>query len=157
MKNQNFVSNVYKGAGPFNSPGNDATMIITVKDKNSMMSFISMIAPSPDWFVGLDSYDLCGSDGWKDNVMMNLLPWDAGTDSGFSFESDNNATMPVDVITMITSSSETVIKGDANKPFARITIMKYEEKVQPNSAHGFSAGVLTFPSIAFLAILRLLY
>ena len=83
MEKENFVFNAYKGDDKFNSPGESATIMITVKDGYTLMSFISMIAPSPDWFVGLDSYDLCGKDGqWKDNIDMNLLPWDAGTDSG---------------------------------------------------------------------------
>ena len=125
MKKPNFVFNAYKGAGPFNSPGNDAIMI-TVKDKYSMISLITMIAPSPDWFVGVDSYDLCASDGkWKDNVKIDLLPWDAGTDSGFSFKSADSATVPVDVITRITPNSNTVMKTDASKPFARLTLKKF--------------------------------
>ena len=149
MKKENFVFNAYKGDDKFNSPGESATIMITVKDGYTLMSFISMIAPSPDWFVGLDSYDLCGKDGqWKDNIDMNLLPWDAGTDSGMGFESADVKTMPVEFIKRIFQSS---------KPFAKIMIEKYTEPPTPDSAHGVSAGVLTFLSIAFLAILRLLY
>ena len=96
-----------------------------VKDEYSILSLITMIAPSPDWFVGVDSFDLCGNAGrWKDNVMINLLPWDAGTDSGTSFTSANIPTIPYDVIKRITGYSNTVIKSDASKPFAKLTLEK---------------------------------
>uniref|UniRef100_A0A7N6AWQ1 Spondin domain-containing protein n=1 Tax=Anabas testudineus TaxID=64144 RepID=A0A7N6AWQ1_ANATE len=59
--------------------------------RHSYLSFIVRIIPSPDWFVGVDSVDLCDGDHWKENV-------------GFTFSSPNFETMPQDRITQITSS-----------------------------------------------------
>uniref|UniRef100_A0A8C2WSW9 Spondin 2b, extracellular matrix protein n=1 Tax=Cyclopterus lumpus TaxID=8103 RepID=A0A8C2WSW9_CYCLU len=73
--------------------------------KHSYLSFIVHLVPSPDWFVGVESFDLCDGDHWKDNVLLELFPYDAGTDSGFTFSSPNFETMPQDKITQITSSS----------------------------------------------------
>lgn len=65
------------------------------------LSFIARIVPSPDWFVGVDSVDLCDGDHWKENASMELFPYDAGTDSGFTFSSPNFETIPQDKITQV--------------------------------------------------------
>jgi len=154
----NFVYKPYKGEGDPKAV-DEVSMYIMVKDMYSMVSLISMIAPSPDWFVGVDSYDLCGNDGkWKNTGMeMNLLPWDAGTDSGTKFTSDDMETKPRDFIRRITPASDEELKDDASKPFAKVTFMKYEEEPVPDSAQSSSAGVFTLLAIAFLATLRLMY
>lgn len=132
------------------------TMIITAKGMYSKVSVIAMIAPSPDWFVGVDSVELCGSDGeWKDSVPAKPLPaWDAGTDSGTTFAADNVETMPKDVVKQITKDSDTELKGpNTIKEFAKISFVKYTE----SAAHSVSGGVSVCLSVAFLAILRFLY
>lgn len=51
------------------------------------MSFLTMMGPSPDWNVGLSAEDLCTKDcGWVQKVVQDLIPWDAGTDSGVTYE-----------------------------------------------------------------------
>lgn len=59
------------------------------------------IVPSPDWFVGVDSLDLCEGSRWKEQVALDLYPHDAGTDSGFTFSSPNFATIPQDTVTEV--------------------------------------------------------
>jgi len=144
----NFVYKAYKGEGDLKAV-DEVSMDIMVKDMYSMVSLISMIVPSPDWFVGVDSYDLCDSDGkWKTMEELNLLPWDAGTDSGTQFTSDDMETKPRDFIARITPASDTVLKDDASKPFAKVTFMKYEE--EPNSAPSSSCWCLYPPGYRFL-------
>jgi len=51
------------------------------------MSFLTMLGPSPDWNVGLSAEDLCTKDcGWVQKVVQDLIPRDAGTDSGVTYE-----------------------------------------------------------------------
>ena len=150
----NFVYKPYKGEGEPKAV-DEVSMDIMVKDMYSMVSLISMIAPSPDWFVGVDSENLCADGKWRDKVEKNLLPWDAGTESGTQFKLDNPETNPRDFITRITPDSNTVMNDDASKPFAKVTFMKIEEET--NSAQSSSAGVFTLLAIAFLATLRLMY
>ena len=128
------------------------TMIITAKGMYSKVSVIAMIAPSPDWFVGVDSIELCGDDGeWKDSVPVISLPaWDAGTDSGTAFEAGNVETMPQDVVKQITADSGTELT--TVNDFAKISFVKYTA-----AAHSISGGVSVCLSVAFLAILRFLY
>ena len=45
------------------------------------------IVPSPDWFVGVASFDLCDRKRWKSVIELNLYPMDAGTDKGLTFSS----------------------------------------------------------------------
>lgn len=59
------------------------------------------VIPSPDWFVGVDSLNLCEGDKWKQEVTLDLQPFDAGTDSGFTFSSPNYPTVPQENITRV--------------------------------------------------------
>ncbi|KAM5283175.1 spondin-2 [Hipposideros larvatus] len=78
---------------------------LEVHARHSLVSFVVRIIPSPDWFVGINSLDLCDGDRWRERVTVDLYPHDAGTDSGFTFSSPNFATIPQDTVTEITSSS----------------------------------------------------
>lgn len=61
--------------------------------------------PSPDWFVGVDSLNLCKGSQWKQEVTIDLQPYDAGTDSGFTFSSPNFPTSPQEAISKVSSVS----------------------------------------------------
>ncbi|XP_032654689.1 spondin-2 [Chelonoidis abingdonii] len=99
--------------------------------RHSLVSFIVRIVPSPDWFVGVDSLNLCEGDHWKEQETVDLFPYDAGTDSGFTFSSPNFATIPQDTVTEITCSSPShpansfyYPKLKSLPPIARVTIVK---------------------------------
>lgn len=48
-----------------------------------LVSFVSMIDPSPDWFLGVSGLDLCLRNcTWAESKIVDLYPYDAGTDSG---------------------------------------------------------------------------
>lgn len=69
-----------------------------------LMSFLTMMGPSPDWNVGLSAEDLCTKEcGWVQKVVQDLIPWDAGTDSGVTYESPNKPTIPQEKIRPLTS------------------------------------------------------
>jgi hypothetical protein len=45
-----------------------------------------MVAPSPDWFAGINSLSLCRNGAWIDGETVELADvYDAGTDSGEAF------------------------------------------------------------------------
>lgn len=71
----------------------------------SQLSLIVKVIPSPDWFVGVDSLNLCEGGQWKQEVTFDLHPFDAGTDSGFTFSSPNFPTTPPENITMVRYTS----------------------------------------------------
>ena len=155
MKKPGFVSNVYK-TEMVSTPGGYKSTKIMVQNMYSMVSLITMIAPSPDWFVGVDSYDLCGMNGWIEKVTMDLLPWDAGTEDGLTYKLDNTETNPVDVIMRITTDSNSDIGKHANVTFATVTFTRVE-MTPTDSAPGLSAGLFAFLSVSLLAIMGVLF
>ena len=154
-KMSEYVYKVIKTGGPIDSPGTE-TVDITVKDGYSMLSIISMIAPSPDWFVGVDSLNLCENDGkWKDDLSVNLVAWDAGTDSGTKFTSGNDPTDPVDVVRQITKDSDTVLKGSMTIPFfGKFTLTRYDSDSMPTTAPTTKTNSATVSTaqLAFISI-----
>ena len=73
-----------------------------VDDEHPQISFASMVAPSPDWFVGVAGVDLRGSGGWIPYLALDLRPWDAGTEEGTAFSLGNPDTVPHDAIAPVT-------------------------------------------------------
>ncbi len=59
---------------------------------------VTMIAPSPDWFVGVSGVNLFVDGAWADEIEVLLQPYDAGTDSGVTFTSPNQDTQPPELI-----------------------------------------------------------
>jgi hypothetical protein len=66
-----------------------------------LVTLVSMIAPSPDWFVGVGSLALFQDGQWIESRQIELIPWDAGTDSGSTFRSADFVTMPFQGISRI--------------------------------------------------------
>ena len=79
-----------------------STFTLNVKRTHPLFTFASMIGPSPDWFVGLNSRSLLdGDDDWLDNLTIDLYAYDAGTEDGEEFSLSNPATVPQGVITSL--------------------------------------------------------
>lgn len=74
-------------------PGS-ATMQFTATPAHPLVTLVTMIAPSPDWFVGVMGLDLRPGGQWADEVSVVLYPWDAGTDSGPTYASPDQPTVP---------------------------------------------------------------
>lgn len=82
-----------------------ATLTFSANTTFSHLSITSMVAPSPDWFVGINSLDLYENDQWKDNIVINLKVYDAGSDDGARFTSGNLPLNTKEVITLLTTDS----------------------------------------------------
>jgi len=68
---------------------------ITLSPGYPYLSTVSMIAPSPDWFSGLDSFSPRGSGGyWYQTFEIVTYPFDAGTEEGTTYNIDNEASSP---------------------------------------------------------------
>jgi hypothetical protein len=79
------------GGGINPSPGVVA-VTFTASQDCPLVSVVTMIAPSPDWFVGVSGLSLFENGAWIDQMVVDLLPYDAGTDSGSSYASPNAPT-----------------------------------------------------------------
>jgi hypothetical protein len=69
-----------------------------------LVSLVTMVAPSPDWFVGVSGLALFEGNAWKDDVRAELFAYDAGTDSGVTFASADQETRPHENIARITGA-----------------------------------------------------
>ncbi|XP_061582239.1 spondin-2a isoform X1 [Cololabis saira] len=96
------VGAMHRTAGIPDGIGHSSTEML-IQPRTSLLSLMVKMIPSPDWFVGVDSLNLCEGDQWKQEVTIDLQPYDAGTDSGFTFSSPNFPTSPPENITKITS------------------------------------------------------
>jgi len=93
-----FAPSIQEGVG-------NTTGLVFVDGINTKLSCLTALVPSPDWFIGLDSLDLCRDGGWVDHARLDVSPMDAGTDNGLTFTSPNWATQPREEVTMITNTS----------------------------------------------------
>jgi hypothetical protein len=76
----------------------------TVSESHPFFSLVTMIAPSPDWFIGVHDLDLRDNGEWRQNFTMDLLPYDAGTQDGDSFTNPGGDTSPRQPIARITTN-----------------------------------------------------
>ena len=91
------------GGGVGTSPGN-VTITFSTNNIFPLISVVSMIAPSPDWFIGVNSTNLMENGSFIPTKTIDLYPYDAGTDSGSGYTSSNSATSPAENIFQITNN-----------------------------------------------------
>lgn len=76
---------------------------VEMNEEHSFLSTITMIAPSPDWFSGFSNFNVLDESGfWYEAIVISTFPWDAGTDSGDTYASPNDATDPPENIFQLT-------------------------------------------------------
>ena len=109
---------VLDGGGIGNSPGSQ-TMTFSIRPQYPLVTLVSMIAPSPDWFVGVRGLSMLDNNNWVETLKVDLLVYDAGTDSGASFTSANQPTNPPEPITRIVTGPFLV--GGEVKPVGTFT------------------------------------
>ncbi|XP_035919985.1 spondin-2 [Anopheles stephensi] len=113
-----------------------------VDGAHSSVSFITKIIPSPDWFIGLDSFNLCSRGRWLEKVTIPIHPLDAGTSSGLTFTSPKWPTNPRGLVERITAryplhfaSSFFYPEIKHLPPIAHVTFTKIKEYQNHNNVH----------------------
>ena len=90
---------------------------ITVSPAHPLVTLLSMIGPSPDWFVGVSGHSLRDKQGrWKTFESIDLYAWDAGTEDGAGFSLSNPSTTPQGTITSLRGRGRF-----SNSPMATLT------------------------------------
>lgn len=112
-------STCMNGSAPsFSSPGS-VSYQIEAEAERPLLTLVSMIAPSPDWFVGVSGMPLMEEDGcWKESVEVELIGYDSGTDSGATFTAPNADVTPHEPIGLIQELPASV----REEPFAVLTL-----------------------------------
>lgn len=111
--------NKLSGGGIGVSPGS-VSLTFQVSNEYPLVTLVSMIAPSPDWFVGVSGLSLYENGAWVSEKVVELYLYDAGTDSGINFTSADVVTTPPVGIARI---DESVLPG-SGVPYGTFTFTK---------------------------------
>ena len=104
------------------------------------VTLTTMVAPSPDWFVGVSGLPLLDDQGrWLRSHEVNLYPWDAGTEDGGEFSLSNAATSPQGVITSIRGTGKFSTEPIASLSFT-LESVRTTRSVAENTGPGDSIG-----------------
>ncbi len=88
-------------------------------------TLLSMLGPSPDWFVGVSGLSLLDGQGnWRSSHTVDLFAYDAGTENGEEFSLNNPATSPQGTITSL--------RGQGKFSNVRIARLSFALKNPPN-------------------------
>ncbi len=92
----------YKHAvgGRAEAPG-ETSLSLELRDGFELASLVSMIAPSPDWFIAVEAVRLFEDGDWVSEKIVQVKAYDAGTEEGRSFSINNPATDPKDPIALL--------------------------------------------------------
>ncbi len=89
---------VINGRG-ISSPASTTISEVLVTLDHPLITLVTMIAPSPDWFVGTAGQSMQDEFGqWVDELTFVLYPYDSGTDDGTSYRSPNADSSPKQAI-----------------------------------------------------------
>ncbi len=96
-----------------------ALFTVEVTADHPLVTLLSMIGPSPDWFVGVSGVSLQDDGGsWIGRRVIDLFPYDAGTEDGAEFSLNNPPTTPQGAIHSIRGMGKF-----SDQPMARLTFV----------------------------------
>jgi Spondin_N len=98
------AKSVVAGSGLGRSPGS-VTVRFTAAASHPRFTIVTMMAPSPDWFVGLSGFPLMDKGRWIKQATVAATVWDAGSDNGSTYTSANSNTSPKKKIAVVTAAS----------------------------------------------------
>jgi hypothetical protein len=94
---------VLRGPGVATLPG-AAAIEFEIEADQPLVTLVTMIAPSPDWFAGVHDLSLLERSAWVEDKTVDLFPYDAGTDLGVTYTSADRDARPREPIQAITGS-----------------------------------------------------
>lgn len=117
--------------------GPTATYSATVNvDSNfNLLSALTMIAPSPDWCVGVDRINFCSdSCGFIASKTIDLYLWDAGTKAAATEQytySGSQTRVPIYQLKATNQSSSVFYRtgGQSLPPYARLQLTRLSQNI----------------------------
>lgn len=146
-------ADAYLEGSSLGSAAGDIVMEFDVTSDFDRVTLLTMIAPSPDWFVGVSGEPLRNESGeWLDEVVVDLYPHDAGTDSAPDYQHNNTPTNPAQPIVNAQGSSPFSNAPLGTLTFTRLTnptaiTLNNASVAKPNVALLFIALLLGFVSL----------
>ena len=121
-----------------------AAFDLQVPADHPLITLVSMIGPSPDWFVGVSGLSLLDSEGqWMSERQVALYPYDAGTEDGNEFSLSNPPTNPRESIMSIRGTGKF-----SDQPMAMLTF----DLQTADPRLGQVTGVTVTPGIETLVV-----
>lgn len=93
------------GGGTLSTSPAQLTVQFSADARFPLLTVVTMLAPSPDWFVGVHGLPLIQNGDWVDDLVVTLHTWDAGTDNGATYTAPNLEAVPHLPIALITTAS----------------------------------------------------
>jgi hypothetical protein len=126
---QNFITNgtgftLLSGGGISPSPG-EVSLEFDIIISHSLVSVVSMVAPSPDWFIAVSNVNLIENDGWVTSKTITVDIYDAGTDDGSTFLSPDFPTLPP--LPIVNIRTPPLAVNNVVAPLGSITFTKIEQ------------------------------
>lgn len=92
------------GFSPFAAISSAGFTDVVISEDFPLITLVSMVAPSPDWFIAINSLNLRNDTNtdWKDTFTLDVFAYDSGTDSGTDYTSGNQVTNPAEPVSHIT-------------------------------------------------------
>ncbi len=106
----------------FRSPGS-VSFTFEAEAERPLVTLVSMIAPSPDWFVGVSGVSLQEDGCWLAQLELDLVGYDSGTDSGTTFTARDADVTPHEPIGLIRELPAAV----QEVPFATLVLVRMAE------------------------------
>lgn len=109
------------GGGISLSPGS-TSVEFTVNRDYPLVTLVSMLAPSPDWFIGVNSVSMIDANGdFEQSVTRSLNLYDSGTDGGTRFDSADQD-VPRSPIALVESFPTDTDFQNGRPPVGELTI-----------------------------------
>ena len=124
----NALSVLQGSGGNIGPTGSSTISIVALTTDHPRVTLLTMVAPSPDWFVGVSGLSLLDDQGdWLASRSVDLYPWDAGTEDGTEFSLSNPATSPQGIITSLRGMGQF-----SNEPIATLTFTRQSVNTAPS-------------------------
>jgi hypothetical protein len=138
---------IISGGGINPSPGSVSTSF-SPSQTFPLVTLVTMIAPSPDWFVGVRGLALFENGDWVQQKVASLSGYDAGTDDGVTFLSADDDSVPAENISLITTPPLGGTPPLGSFTFTRLDSPVCSEIPSVGSGGGILLGLLLLASAA---------
>lgn len=116
---RNRTGEIFEADGLRPVPGR-MSATFTATAEHSLVSFGTMVAPSPDWFTGASGVELLVDDAWVEWIDLTLWAWDAGTNTGGSYEGEFTDIQPRESVRLLATPH--FLGPEGLKPIGRATL-----------------------------------
>ena len=99
-RDEGTADRLLSGDGIPRSPSS-VSLDFAIRRDYTLVTLVLMVAPSPDWFTGVSALSFLEGGQWVEELTVELFAYDAGTDSGTTYNSANDPTSPRESIQRI--------------------------------------------------------